>query len=229
VACSAPFGLVLARMGGQGTSTTWVYPRRGTIDIDRLRLRLPAMGVGLERRRSLVPLPADGTDIYGLHPFRTGDSPRLIHWKTTARVGEPMVREFDRNSAPDLLATIDSQWVMADRTGKRFEAALEFLSTLVWSWSTKTEATLTIALPDRSGTFVQEMTQRAHAHHVLRFMATCSLPDSASSWTFSYDSLSERVPVIVIGASQIEGRRGLAIDPSQPCEFYCPPERFDQT
>ncbi len=41
-------------------------------------------------RRAVSP-----ADFYGIREYRPGDSPRLIHWRTTARVGEPMVREFE--------------------------------------------------------------------------------------------------------------------------------------
>ena len=38
-------------------------------------------------------------DLRGLRPFRDGDSPRAIHWRTSARLGEPIVRE-DAGSWP---------------------------------------------------------------------------------------------------------------------------------
>jgi len=38
-------------------------------------------------------------DLRGLRPFRDGDSPRAIHWRTSARLGEPIVRE-DAGSGP---------------------------------------------------------------------------------------------------------------------------------
>jgi len=41
-------------------------------------------------RRTIAP-----ADFYGIRSYRSGDSPRWIHWRTTARVGQPMVREFE--------------------------------------------------------------------------------------------------------------------------------------
>jgi uncharacterized protein (DUF58 family) len=36
-----------------------------------------------------------GTDLYGVREYRSGDSLRRIHWKTSARRGELVVREFE--------------------------------------------------------------------------------------------------------------------------------------
>jgi uncharacterized protein (DUF58 family) len=222
VATTAPFGLVRAKRTTDKTVEAWIYPGRGVIDLDRLRLRLPAFGVGRERRRALVPLPAEGTDIHGLRPFRTGDSPRLIHWKTTARVGEPIVREFDRNAAPDLFVMLDVAWIRRDHTGYRLELALEFLSTLIWTWSTKTEAALIVALPDAESVAQHRVSQRAEAHALLRFLATYQLPRAHDAAPVSYDAVSERIPILMIGETQVETRRGLTIDPSNASEIYRP-------
>ncbi|MFL5328472.1 MAG: DUF58 domain-containing protein [Gemmataceae bacterium] len=223
IVCAAPFGLVKTRIRGERGTTAWVFPRRGTIDLDRLRLRLPATGVGRERRRALVPLPAEETDIHGLRPFRTGDSPRLIHWKTTARVGQPMVREFDRNAAPDLFVAMDTDWVRADRTGSRFEAALEFLATLAWFWSAKTEGTLTLSIARGAEMKEFRISNRADSHRFLRALAEAELPTRELRGAISYDAVSERTPVVVIGDSPVSGHRGLAVDVTKATDFYRPP------
>lgn len=43
----------------------------------------------------------------GLRPWRTGDDPRDVHWRSTARMGAPVVREFDRESG-------DATWLVLD-------------------------------------------------------------------------------------------------------------------
>lgn len=55
--------------------------------------------------------------VVGLRPFRSGDSPNSVHWKATARRGEPIVKErdtdgalareivIDRRCAPEVLET----------------------------------------------------------------------------------------------------------------------------
>ena len=36
-----------------------------------------------------------GTDLYGVREFRSGDALRRIHWRTSARRGQLVVREFE--------------------------------------------------------------------------------------------------------------------------------------
>jgi uncharacterized protein (DUF58 family) len=50
---------------------------------------------------------AERGDYRGLREYRTGDDPRDIHWRSTARRGEPITREYDRAAA-------DEYWVVLD-------------------------------------------------------------------------------------------------------------------
>jgi uncharacterized protein (DUF58 family) len=42
-----------------------------------------------------------GHDLYNLRPYRAGDEPHLIHWPTTAKSGNLMVRELEEDTAED--------------------------------------------------------------------------------------------------------------------------------
>jgi uncharacterized protein (DUF58 family) len=85
-------------------------------DLFRRVLRYPLDAEVLVRPRRIAAAPRDragseeargrarlstrgGGEIRGLRPWRDGDSPRAIHWKTTARVGRWMVRE-DETTRP---------------------------------------------------------------------------------------------------------------------------------
>jgi uncharacterized protein (DUF58 family) len=91
-------------------STSW------PCDLFRRVLRYPLGEEVLVRPRRVAAAPPDragseeargrarlatrgGGDVRGLRPWRDGDSPRAIHWKTTARVGAWMVRE-DETTRP---------------------------------------------------------------------------------------------------------------------------------
>jgi uncharacterized protein (DUF58 family) len=43
----------------------------------------------------------------GLRPYRPGDDPRDVHWRTTARVGHPVVREYERDRSRALWLCLD--------------------------------------------------------------------------------------------------------------------------
>lgn len=46
-------------------------------------------------------------DYHGLRDWRSGDSPRWIHWRTTARRGELMVRQFEQHQSQDVALVLD--------------------------------------------------------------------------------------------------------------------------
>lgn len=59
-------------------------------------------------KRSVAP-----ADFYGIRNYRAGDSARWIHWRTTARVGAPMVREFEE-PLQDLMTVVLEAWLPED-------------------------------------------------------------------------------------------------------------------
>ena len=50
-----------------------------------------------------------GIDYYGVREFRSGDPLRHVHWKTTARRGELVVKEFERETGTPLVVLIDNR------------------------------------------------------------------------------------------------------------------------
>jgi uncharacterized protein (DUF58 family) len=50
-----------------------------------------------------------GTDYFGVREFRPGDQLRHVHWRTTARRGELVVKEFERESGTPLTILLDNR------------------------------------------------------------------------------------------------------------------------
>jgi uncharacterized protein (DUF58 family) len=72
-------------------------------------------------------------EFFGLREWRPGDSQRNIHWRTTARRGEVMVRQFEQRRNEDLLLLVDlwqSSSPDADEL-ERVEKAVSFAATAV--------------------------------------------------------------------------------------------------
>jgi uncharacterized protein (DUF58 family) len=117
-----PLGLAtVARAHGE-VASVWVYPK--------VHL-LSAVPVGVVRsldgRVDRVP---HGTITFDtLREYVVGDELRHVHWRTTARIGELMVREHLDTSLPRLVILLDDRLAAhpgaADGTAESFEAACE--------------------------------------------------------------------------------------------------------
>lgn len=58
-----------------------------------------------------------GVDVAGVRDFRDGDDPAHIHWRSTARRGQLVVREFEREVEPEATIVIDSRPEASDDDG----------------------------------------------------------------------------------------------------------------
>ena len=104
VATSFPLALMSARVSVDAAEELDVYPR--LLSLRRgweSRLLTRTEGATTSARRSG---PAEG-EFFGLREWQSGDHPRLIHWRTTARVGEPVVRQFEQQRRFDVCFLVD--------------------------------------------------------------------------------------------------------------------------
>jgi len=105
-----------------------VYPKTLPVSgsfLYRLQTSVNGSG-GLTRgRRSMQPT----NYTQGLREYVRGDSPRLVHWASTARLGRLIVREFESEGLPcfDLLLELAAAW--HDR--QQFELAVTTASSLL--------------------------------------------------------------------------------------------------
>jgi uncharacterized protein (DUF58 family) len=70
---------------------------------------------------------AERGDFRAQRPYSVGDDPRDVHWRSTARRGEPIMREYDRDAA-------ESYWIVLDAvasTDVTFEIAVELAAALI--------------------------------------------------------------------------------------------------
>jgi uncharacterized protein (DUF58 family) len=72
-------------------------------------------------------------DYYGLREWRTGDSQRWIHWRTSAKLGELAVRQFEDQRNNDLAIVLDLWQPDSPTEAERVqtEIALSFLATAI--------------------------------------------------------------------------------------------------
>lgn len=125
-----PLGLVEASLEVPIRQTLLVYPRLGILNFPAFqRSHFNHEGqTRLERRSDR----ASG-DFYGLRQWRPGDSPRLVHWRSSLRHNDLLVRQFDRPRHRDvviglILRTPDDP---SSEDLEQVEKAIRFVATLV--------------------------------------------------------------------------------------------------
>ncbi|MEX0866344.1 MAG: DUF58 domain-containing protein [Pirellulales bacterium] len=125
-----PIGLIRRSLGVDGTQEVVVFPRTGHLT-PRWRQVLQTSFRG-ELLSQVRPGGAQG-EFHRLREWRSGDSLRWIHWRTTARRGMPIVREFEMPGEPNyalLLDLVPSQEI-AHIKSDVIERAVSFAATLI--------------------------------------------------------------------------------------------------
>ena len=104
VSSTFPMGLVCSWFRIARKKTFFVAPRIGQLN-PHWENRIASMVFGnqsAKRRRGTEP-----DEFYAIREWRSGDSRRDIHWRSTAKLGQPMVRQYDQQSNRDLALVLD--------------------------------------------------------------------------------------------------------------------------
>ena len=97
-----PFGLFSRTVAVGEPETLIVLPRLGRLTEGWTSRRLEAFA-GTQRRQR----PGAEGDFYGVREWRSGDGRRLIHWRSSARLGRLVVRQFERPRTRDVAVVLD--------------------------------------------------------------------------------------------------------------------------
>lgn len=126
----SPFGLIERRVTLDQPAELVVYPRVGQLQRRWHQLYREASETksGSRHDRSTIE-----QEYHGLRDYRPGDTLRWIHWRTTARMARPMVKEYEQQNEQDLAILIDP-WLPRSRVTKelrrRLEDTIEFAASL---------------------------------------------------------------------------------------------------
>ncbi|WBB50223.1 DUF58 domain-containing protein [Verrucosispora sp. WMMA2044] len=123
-----PLGLVVLARSYGDVVLVWVHPR-----VHPLRAVPTGAGRSLDGRVDAVPHGSITFD--SLREYVVGDELRRVHWRTSARVGELMVRENVDTSLPRIVVLLDNRALAhPDRVGgvaESFESACEAAASVV--------------------------------------------------------------------------------------------------
>jgi uncharacterized protein (DUF58 family) len=99
-----PLGLMERSYELGAVESLVVYPRIGRL---KPLWRKGADAGEPTTEQSVARLGASDDEFHRLREYRAGDNPRAIHWRTTARRSQLMVREFQNNRRHDLFLVVD--------------------------------------------------------------------------------------------------------------------------
>lgn len=104
VSSTSTLGLQVCHVKLNAARSCYVAPALGALNhgwFKRLRSISPGAGMGTRRRGM------DQEEFHALRHWRSGDSKKHIHWRTTARFGQPIVRQFDQKDDQDIAIVLD--------------------------------------------------------------------------------------------------------------------------
>jgi len=113
VSSAFPFGITKWSCRNNTSQKINVYPRYETLN----SLKLPLNTRFQKEGSSLVSNVGESLEFHACRDFRTGDNTKHIHWPTTARSGEIIVREFQEEYLCRIALIIDTY---IPRTNKFF-------------------------------------------------------------------------------------------------------------
>ena len=119
-----PFGVVETGVTLAGEDRFVVYPKvEDVLPLPGAASREARMG---SRQASRVPV---GLDFFGLREYEVGDDLRRVHWRSTARTGELMLRQDEMPWESRSTILLDTR--PSAHAGESFERAVEVAASLV--------------------------------------------------------------------------------------------------
>ena len=169
-----PFGLLRGVMFHKAGDIIIVQPAIGKLLPAWIELfGVRTSGARQKQARSL----SDEGDFFGLRAYRSGDSPRWIHWRSSARRGELMVKQFQQADSKELTVLLDlfphskANELQREVHEKTAELAIEFVATLVNHFAASNFGVISVAIADSEPTFATRIQSRSQSSGFLDRLA----------------------------------------------------------
>ncbi len=149
IATRFPFGLIVSQILLRHQQAFYVAPALGSLQpIWEQRMRSAVVGSeAIKRKRGL-----EDDEFYALRPWRSGDSKKNIHWRSSAKQGQPIVRQHDQPDNRDFALLLDlhcADPATADGgqvSCPKCETALSFAATVLLHLGTAVQGKIAIGV-----------------------------------------------------------------------------------
>jgi uncharacterized protein (DUF58 family) len=179
-----PLGLMRGRLPPMGNNTFVVQPALGRLLQDwRSLFDVRSASAKQRRTKSL----SDEGEFFGLRNYRSGDSPRWIHWRSSARRNELVIKQFQQEDSQEFVILLDlyrpkdlpksSKDKLLEKYIALEDQAIEFVSTVVNQIATTNHGVISVAIADSHPELVSRVASRAQASSLLDRLAVASHAD----------------------------------------------------
>lgn len=201
VSTTFPFGLIVLRLRVPKQETLFVAPEIGRLQ-PTWEKRIESIATGtdaIKRRRS-----TQEDEFHALRPWRSGDSKKNIHWRTTARMGQPIVREHDQPNNRDFALVNDLYCPQGDqRSAELCERALSFTATAILKMGNSVEGQIAVGICGRETELCHRRSRHSIVPHLMAELAQAQAseqPDIVEAIFGVSQCVSRQTPIYVISS-----------------------------
>lgn len=201
-----PLGLVRRTVVHMLKDEIIVFPRTGQLT-PAWKERLQSTYHGsrpVKRQQGLM----EG-DFHALRDYRHGDSQRWIHWRTTARRGMPMVRQFERQRHHDLALLLDL-WVPESYSSSDLESvelAVSFAATVVSDMCHRGQSQLLLGTAGATVDITRGPASRGLFTEAMEHLAAVSAGNSnhlGKLLTEAFDQLPPHCDIVLVSTRNVD-------------------------
>ncbi len=164
IACPEPFGLFRALVTIPQPQSLLILPRRYPVP----PLALPGTMKYQQGGVALASAVGQSEEFVALRDYRAGDPLRHIHWKSWAKTGKPIVKEFQDEFFVRHALILDT--FCASAHNDRFEAAVSVAASFAWTLQTQ-ESLLDLMFIGPEAYCFTAGRGLAHAEQILEILA----------------------------------------------------------
>jgi uncharacterized protein (DUF58 family) len=165
VSVGDPFGLAIRSVEAAGGTVLTVYPR-----LDDVRSLPFARGADLSASAGRASLSPSGDEFFALREYRTGDDLRRVHWPSTARSDELMIRQDEFPWQGRVCVVLDLRAVV--HSPESLEVVVSAAASIVHAgWRDRRQ----VRLAATDGTDSGYGTGHAHLEAMLEYLASAGI------------------------------------------------------